>query len=55
MLILFLHNKHTKTLVKQQEELFVQSCHLAQKPVEIEVPQAVLPDTVFETVVSIPL
>merc|ERR1712060_932186 len=28
--------------------------HLAQKPVEVEVPQAVLPDTVFETVVSIP-
>ena len=24
------------------------NCHLAQKPVEIEVPQAVLPDTVFE-------
>jgi apocytochrome f len=31
------------------------NCHLAQKPVEIEVPQAVLPDTVFETIVSIPL
>lgn len=30
------------------------NCHLAQKPVEIEVPQAVLPDTVFETIVSIP-
>ena len=30
------------------------NCHLAQKPVEIEVPQAVLPDTVFEVVVSIP-
>merc|ERR1711871_1855463 len=30
------------------------NCHLAQKPVEIEAPQAVLPDTVFETVVSIP-
>lgn len=30
------------------------NCHLAQKPVEIEVPQAVLPDTVFETVVKIP-
>jgi len=30
------------------------NCHLAQKPVEIEVPQAVLPDTVFETVVNIP-
>jgi len=30
------------------------NCHLAQKPTEVEVPQAVLPDTVFETVVSIP-
>jgi apocytochrome f len=30
------------------------NCHLAQKPVEIEVPQAVLPDNVFEAVVSIP-
>jgi apocytochrome f len=30
------------------------NCHLAQKPVEIEVPQAVLPDTVFEAVVNIP-
>jgi len=30
------------------------NCHLAQKPVEIETPQAVLPDTVFETVVKIP-
>jgi apocytochrome f len=30
------------------------NCHLAQKPVEFEVPQAVLPDTVFEAVVKIP-
>jgi apocytochrome f len=30
------------------------NCHLAQKPTEIEVPQSVLPDTVFEAVVSIP-
>jgi|TARA_B110000046_G_scaffold157016_1_gene168140 apocytochrome f len=30
------------------------NCHLAQKPTEIEVPQAVIPDTVFEAVVSIP-
>jgi apocytochrome f len=30
------------------------NCHLAQKPVEIETPQAVLPDTVFEAVVRIP-
>jgi apocytochrome f len=30
------------------------NCHLAQKPVELEVPQAVLPDMVFEAVVKIP-
>nr|YP_009504600.1 cytochrome f [Cyanophora biloba]AWW13785.1 cytochrome f [Cyanophora biloba] len=30
------------------------NCHLGKKPVEIEVPQAVLPDTVFEAVVKIP-
>ena len=30
------------------------NCHLAQKPVEIEAPQAVLPNTVFEAVVKIP-
>lgn len=30
------------------------NCHLASKPVELEAPQAVLPDTVFEAVVKIP-
>jgi apocytochrome f len=30
------------------------NCHLAQKPVEIESPTAVLPNTVFETVIKIP-
>ena len=30
------------------------NCHLAQKPAEIEIPQAVLPDSVFEAVVKIP-
>jgi apocytochrome f len=30
------------------------NCHLAQKTVELEVPQAVLPDTVFEAVVQLP-
>nr|AYQ94660.1 apocytochrome f of cytochrome b6/f complex [Dictyochloris fragrans] len=30
------------------------NCHLAQKPVEIEIPQSVLPDTVFEAVIEIP-
>jgi apocytochrome f len=30
------------------------NCHLAAKPVDLEVPQAVLPDSVFEAVVNIP-
>jgi apocytochrome f len=30
------------------------NCHLAAKPTEIEIPQSVLPDTVFEAVVKIP-
>ena len=30
------------------------NCHLAQKPIEVELPQAILPDTVFEAVVKIP-
>jgi apocytochrome f len=30
------------------------NCHLAQKAAEVEIPQAVLPDTVFEAVVKIP-
>ncbi len=30
------------------------NCHLAAKPTQIEVPQSVLPDTVFEAVVKIP-
>ena len=30
------------------------NCHLAQKPAELELPQAILPDTVFEAVVQIP-
>ncbi|MDJ0797478.1 MAG: apocytochrome f [Calothrix sp. MO_167.B12] len=30
------------------------NCHLAQKPTEVEVPQSVLPDTVFKAVVKIP-
>jgi apocytochrome f len=30
------------------------NCHLAQKPAEVEIPQAVLPNTVFEAVVKIP-
>jgi apocytochrome f len=30
------------------------NCHLAEKPVEIETPQAVLPDTIFEAILKIP-
>ncbi len=30
------------------------NCHLAQKSVELEVPQAVLPNTVFEAVIELP-
>jgi apocytochrome f len=30
------------------------NCHLAKKPTEVEIPQSVLPDTVFEAVVKIP-
>ena len=30
------------------------NCHLAQKPAEFEAPSAVLPDSIFETVVGIP-
>jgi apocytochrome f len=30
------------------------NCHLAAKPTQIEVPQSVLPDTVFEAVVKLP-
>ena len=30
------------------------NCHLAKKPVDIEVPQSILPDTVFEALVKIP-
>lgn len=30
------------------------NCHLAAKPTDVEVPQSVLPDTVFEAVVKIP-
>ncbi len=30
------------------------NCHLGSKPTQVEVPQAVLPDTVFEAVVKIP-
>ena len=30
------------------------NCHLATKPIEVEVPQSVLPDTVFKATVNIP-
>jgi len=30
------------------------NCHLAQKPIQIEVPQSVLPNTIFQAIVKIP-
>lgn len=30
------------------------NCHLAEKPIELKLPQAVFPDTVFEAVIDIP-
>merc|ERR1711933_41594 len=30
------------------------NCHLAERPIEVQVPQSVFPDTVFEAVVKIP-
>ncbi len=30
------------------------NCHLAQKPADVEIPQSVLPDSVFEAVIKIP-
>lgn len=30
------------------------NCHLAEKPMDVEVPQSVLPDTVFKAVVKVP-
>lgn len=31
------------------------NCHLAQKPAELEAPKSILPNTVFETIVKIPV
>ena len=50
----FMHNKHMKIQEKQQGRIVCANCHLGAKPTEIEVPQGVLPDTVFEAVVEIP-
>jgi len=35
-------------------KLVCANCHLGAKPTEVELPQAILPDTVFEAVVKIP-
>ena len=43
-----------KTHAKQQVVSYVLTVTLHKKPVDIEVPQAVLPDSVFEAVVKIP-
>ena len=61
--LIFISNSSAYPIFAQQNyenpreangRLVCANCHLAQKPVEIEVPQAVLPDTVFEAVVKIP-
>lgn len=31
------------------------NCHLAQKPIELETPKSILPNTIFESVVTIPI
>lgn len=35
-------------------KLVCANCHLAQKPIQVEVPQAVFPDTVFKATVKVP-
>ena len=47
-------NKPTIALEKPTVRIVCANCHLAAKPTQVEVPQAVLPDTVFEAVVKIP-
>lgn len=39
---------------EENGRLVCANCHLAQKSVDIEVPQSVLPDTIFEAIVKIP-
>ena len=53
-LIQFLLSKIMQNPREANGRIVCANCHLAQKPVEIEVPQAVLPNTVFEAVVKIP-
>ncbi|KAJ4730964.1 Cytochrome f [Rhynchospora pubera] len=54
MHIPFLHKRVMKIARETTGRIVCANCHLANKPVEIEVPQAVLPDTVFEAIVRIP-
>ncbi|XLR69361.1 hypothetical protein S83_020033, partial [Arachis hypogaea] len=48
-----IYREHTPILYSSSR-IVCANCHLANKPVDIEVPQTVLPDTVFEAVVRIP-
>ena len=50
----YLLNKTIENPREANGRIVCANCHLAQKPVEIEVPQSVLPNTVFEAVVKIP-
>ena len=61
--VLFINNTLAYPIFAQQNyenpreangRIVCANCHLAEKPVELQVPQAVLPDTVFEAVVKIP-
>ena len=54
MHILFMPNKIMKNPREATGRIVCANCHLAQKPVELEAPQAVFPDSVFEAVIKIP-
>ncbi|KAH1115154.1 hypothetical protein J1N35_008532 [Gossypium stocksii] len=47
-------SRHCITKTKNHNATLIANCHLANKPVDIEVPQMILPDIVFEEVIRIP-
>jgi len=49
-----MHNEAYENPREANGRIACANCHLAQKPTEIETPQAVLPNSVFEAVVKIP-
>jgi len=50
----FWRNKLSSDTLEATGRIVCANCHLAAKPAEVEVPQSVLPDTVFEAIVKIP-